>query len=81
MKRSMIVAMTAFGIAVAPAAAFAQTTTPHSDKMEKGKMEKSEKSKHAGTTGSASHKSGKAKSAPVSNTPDEGGGAADGDNK
>lgn len=73
MTRSLIAAMVAIGIAIAPAVAFAQTATPNS---EKGTMAKTEKSKHtgahSGTTGSAAHKGGKAMSAPAGNTPDAG---------
>ena len=71
MTRSLIAVMTAVGIAMAPAAVLAQTAAPNS---EKGKMVKTDKSKHtgahSGTTGSASHKSGKATSAPASKSPD-----------
>lgn len=83
MTRSLIAVMTAVGIAMTPAAVLAQTAAPSSGNMEKGKMVKTDKSKHtgahSGTTGSASHKSGKATSAPASKSPDSA--APDGDDK
>lgn len=76
MTRSLIAVMTAIGFAMAPAAVLAQTATPNSGNMEKGKMVKTDKSKHtgahSGTTGSAAHKGGKAMSAPAGNAPDAG---------